>query len=73
MPSTVDANILIYASQRTSALHDRAETFVAHLAEGPELVYLFWPVVMAYLRLSTHPSVFSVYGVCWGPRRASWR
>ncbi len=60
MPSTVDANVLVYASQQSSEFHDRAEAFVAHLAEGPELVYLFWPVVMAYLRVSTHPSVFGV-------------
>lgn len=25
---------------------------------GPGLVHLFWPVAMAYLRISTHPKVF---------------
>ena len=25
----------------------------------PEIVYLFWPTVMAYLRIATHPAVFA--------------
>jgi toxin-antitoxin system PIN domain toxin len=28
------------------------------LAAGPTLLYVFWPTVMAYLRIATHPSVF---------------
>ncbi len=24
----------------------------------PDLVYLFWPTVMAYLRIATHPAIF---------------
>ena len=58
MSATVDANVLLYASDESSEFHDRALGLVFDLARGPELVYLFWPVVMAYLRLSTHPSVF---------------
>jgi hypothetical protein len=55
---TVDANILLYASDARSPLRDRAESLLAALAQGPSIVYLFWPTVMAYLRLSTHASVF---------------
>lgn len=29
------------------------------MAAGPSIAYLFWPVVMAYLRIATHPSVFA--------------
>jgi uncharacterized protein len=25
---------------------------------GPDLLYVFWPVVTSYLRISTHPAVF---------------
>ena len=58
MTSTVDANILLYASDGSSPLHARAQQFVTQLAEGPELVYLFWPTIVAYVRLATHPAIF---------------
>lgn len=56
--STVDVDVLIYATQQSSRFHAQAEDFVERLAQGPDLVYLFWPVLMAYLRVSTHPSLF---------------
>jgi hypothetical protein len=55
---TVDANVLLYASDESSAHHPRARAFLAELAGGDELVYLFWPTVMAYLRIATHPAIF---------------
>jgi uncharacterized protein len=55
--STVDANILIYASNTADPAHDRAIELVERLATGPDLVYLFWPVVMSYLRIVTHPAI----------------
>lgn len=58
MSLTVDANVLLYASDASSRYHDRALAALRHVAEGPEIVYLFWPVAMAYLRISTHPAVF---------------
>jgi toxin-antitoxin system PIN domain toxin len=53
----VDANILIYASDDRSEFHAVARSALAELAAGPRLVYLFWPVVMAYLRIITHPAI----------------
>ena len=58
MSFTVDANVLLYASDETSAYHSRARAFLEQVAGGDELVYLFWPTVMAYLRIATHPVVF---------------
>lgn len=58
MSFTVDANVLLYASDETSAYHSRARDFLEQVAGGDELVYLFWPTVMAYLRIATHPVVF---------------
>jgi toxin-antitoxin system PIN domain toxin len=55
---TLDANVLLYASDESSAFHERARERLEGLARGPGIVYLFWPVVMAYLRISTHPTVF---------------
>jgi hypothetical protein len=59
MSYTVDANLLLFASDESSPFHDRASTFLGHLAQGPEIVYLFWPVLMVYLRIATHPGVFA--------------
>jgi toxin-antitoxin system PIN domain toxin len=57
MSSTVDANVLIYASNASDPLHERAIDLVQRLAAGPELVYLFWPTLMGYLRIVTHPAI----------------
>jgi hypothetical protein len=59
MSATVDANILIYASNTADSHHQLALRLVRRLAEGPELVYLFWPTLMAYLRIVTHPAILS--------------
>ncbi len=58
MSYTVDANVLLYASDQASDLHRSAISLVEQMALGPELVYLFWPTVMAYLRIATHPAIF---------------
>jgi len=56
---TVDANVLLYASDEASTLHARAREFVAQMARGPEIAYLFWPTIVAYVRVATHPAVFA--------------
>lgn len=58
MSVTIDANVLLYASDTRSLRHGSAVALLERLATGPGLVYLFWPVAMAYLRIATHPSVF---------------
>jgi toxin-antitoxin system PIN domain toxin len=55
----IDANLLLYASDETSPLHERAVELLDQIAIGPEIAYLFWPVTMAYLRIATHPAVFA--------------
>lgn len=59
MSVTVDTNVLLYASDESSPYHVRALDLLERLARGPGIVYLFWPVVTGYLRLSTHPSIFA--------------
>ena len=58
MSYAIDANILLYASDASSAFHERALAFLRRCAEGRELLYLPWPTVMAYLRIATHPAIF---------------
>ncbi|HKG55885.1 MAG TPA: TA system VapC family ribonuclease toxin [Candidatus Limnocylindrales bacterium] len=59
MSYTVDANLLVFASDEASDLHVPARAFVDRMAGGPEIAYLFWPTALAYLRISTHPAIFS--------------
>ena len=59
MSATIDTNVLVYASDRNAALHERAEALVRRLAEGPDILYLFWPVLLGYLRLVTHPGILT--------------
>lgn len=58
MSVAIDANVLLYASDEQSPRQRTALELLERLAAGPGLVYLFWPVAMAYLRIATHPSVF---------------
>jgi uncharacterized protein len=55
---TFDANVLLYASDERSDHHVRARDFLAAVARSDDLVYLFWPTVVAYLRIATHPAIF---------------
>lgn len=57
MSSTVDANILVYASNASDPAHLDARSLIERLAAGPDLVYLFWPTIMGYLRIVTHPGI----------------
>ena len=59
MSAAIDVNPLVYASDTSSPFHEAALAFVESLAAGRELVYLFWPTAMAYLRIVTHPSIFA--------------
>ena len=59
MSATLDANILVYASDSSAATHGPAEALVRRLAAGPEILYLFWPVLLGYLRIVTHPGILT--------------
>lgn len=60
MSYSIDANILLYASDKSSPFCARANDFLASRADDSDLLCLTWPTLMAYLRISTHPSIFSV-------------
>jgi toxin-antitoxin system PIN domain toxin len=57
MSTTVDANVLVYASNQADPVHATALGLVERLAAGPALFYLFWPTIMGYLRIVTHSAV----------------
>jgi toxin-antitoxin system PIN domain toxin len=55
---TVDTNILLYAANTDDDLHERARELLVCLARGPDLLYLFWPTIMGFLRIATHVGIF---------------
>jgi toxin-antitoxin system PIN domain toxin len=57
MSRTVDTNILVYATHTESPFYARARALVEHLVAGPGLAYVFWPAVLGYLRIVTHPNI----------------
>lgn len=57
MSATVDVNVLVYASNEADPAHDPARRLVERLAAGPDLVYLFWPTLLGYVRIVTHPAI----------------
>ncbi len=57
MSASIDPNILVYASNDRDPHSARAKDVLRRLAEGPEILYLFWPTILAYLRIVTHPSI----------------
>jgi toxin-antitoxin system PIN domain toxin len=51
---TVDANVLVYASNEADEAHSATRNLIERLAAGPEIAYLLWPALMGYLRIVTH-------------------
>lgn len=58
MSATVDAGVLLHASDSSSRFHQAARALVVDLATGPEVFYLFWPVALAYMRFATDGAVY---------------
>jgi toxin-antitoxin system PIN domain toxin len=56
---SVDVNVLLYASDQASPRHTAAIRFMESRALDPDLLYVAWPTVMGYLRIATHPRIFT--------------
>jgi toxin-antitoxin system PIN domain toxin len=54
----VDANLLLYAHDRSSPVHERAHRWFTGILDGPEPVGFSWIAVLAFLRISTSPKIF---------------
>ena len=59
MSFSVDANVLLYASDRDSPFSARAVAFLAECAAESDVFYLAWPTIMGYLRIATHGGIFA--------------
>lgn len=58
MSYAIDVNILLYASDADSPMHDRAAAFLRRCVSGREVLCLAWISVISYLRMATHPTIF---------------
>jgi uncharacterized protein len=54
----VDANVLLYAVNSDSPRHDEARGWLDGALAGGETVGFTWIALLAFLRISTHPSIF---------------
>lgn len=54
----VDANVLLYAINLDSPRHTRARAWLDGALSGREVIGFSWIVLLAFLRLATHPAVF---------------
>lgn len=57
MSVAIDTNVLLYASNSSGECFGTAYALLERLARGPELLYVFWPVAMGFLRLATNPAL----------------
>jgi len=54
----VDANVLLYATNENDERHGVARAWLTRALGGREAVGFDWAVLLAFLRLATHPAVF---------------
>ena len=54
----VDANVLLYAVNEGAALHSTARRWLESALNGTTTVGFSWIVLLAFVRLATHPGVF---------------
>jgi toxin-antitoxin system PIN domain toxin len=65
MPGIIDTNILLYAANRDAEEHAAASRFLHNAATAAEQWFLTEGILYEFLRVATHPRVFS--------RPLSWR
>ena len=55
----IDANVLLYAIDPTAERHEPAKRVLDEALAGPQTVLFPWVSLLAFLRIATHPAVFS--------------
>jgi toxin-antitoxin system PIN domain toxin len=55
----VDANLLLYAANRSAPEHERARQWLDTQLSGSARVGLPWPALLAFVRLATNPLVMT--------------
>jgi toxin-antitoxin system PIN domain toxin len=57
LSAALDTNVLLYAVNPSDPVSETAYGLVERLARGPDLLFVFWPVIMGFLRLATNPAL----------------
>ncbi|HEX2404328.1 MAG TPA: TA system VapC family ribonuclease toxin [Acidimicrobiia bacterium] len=77
----LDANLLLYSVDRSSALHSQAARWLEDVLNGDQRVGIPWQSIGAFLRIITHPRVSinplsgeeaMSYVTAWLDAEASW-
>ncbi len=55
----VDANVLLYAVDRSSAHHERSRTWLDASLAGGEAVAFAWIALLAFIRIATNPAILA--------------
>jgi toxin-antitoxin system PIN domain toxin len=55
----LDANVLLYSVDKSSRHHVQCSEWIRAAFTGPRRIALPWQTIGAFLRISTHPRVFS--------------
>jgi toxin-antitoxin system PIN domain toxin len=55
---SLDANLLLYASDTASEWHEPARSFLMERPSDPDLCCISWLTLMAYQRIATHSGIF---------------
>jgi toxin-antitoxin system PIN domain toxin len=59
MSYSLDVNLLLYSSDTSSPFHSRAQDFLKACTGNDEPFYLCYLTLMSYIRMSTHPRIFT--------------
>lgn len=59
MSYSVDVNVLLYASDQSSPFHRTASDFLRECSSAGDLFCLAYMTLMSYLRIATHPRIFT--------------
>lgn len=59
MSATVDVNVLVHAANDDDPLQSRALDVLTTLVEEPRLFHVFWPVLLGFVRIATHPRILA--------------
>jgi len=54
----IDANLLLYAVNSAAPQHEGARRWLDAALSGTEELGFAWPVILAFLRIATHPGLF---------------
>ena len=63
MRTFIDTNVFIYASFKEFPQHAKSYAFLKDCLAGSDSWYVSWSVVYEYLRVATHPKLFSGEGL----------